>query len=80
MTIGHPQNPYPKWFSENYRSEDSKHWLRSETLRPLSALRQDDSSPLCLVSPVIVALQLPLSSIMVLVAAISPSRQFSRQC
>ncbi|EAL90813.1 uncharacterized protein AFUA_1G14820 [Aspergillus fumigatus Af293] len=60
MTIGHPQNPYQKWFSGHHRAEDSKHWLRFETLRPLSALRQDDSSPHCLVTPIIVTLQLPL--------------------
>lgn len=28
MTIGHPQNPYQKWFSGHHRAEDSKHWLR----------------------------------------------------
>lgn len=24
MTIGHPQNPYQKWFSGHHRAEDSK--------------------------------------------------------
>ncbi|GFF93165.1 hypothetical protein IFM47457_09436 [Aspergillus lentulus] len=35
MTIGHPQSPYPKWFSGSHRSEDTKHWLRSDSWAPV---------------------------------------------